>query len=65
MMTGYRAIAAMLDALARWLEDGAAGGLPPKFLVGQAVIAIREVAATARAEAELAHFPPDADGGQP
>jgi hypothetical protein len=59
-----RAIAVMLDALAGWLEDGQAGGLPPKFLVVQAVIAIREIAGTAWAEAELGHFPPGADKGE-
>jgi hypothetical protein len=60
-MNPLRAIAAMLEALAGWLEEGQAGGLPAKWLVGQAVTAIREVAATARADAELAHFPPDTD----
>ncbi len=60
-MNPLRPIAARLEALARWLEDGLAGGLPPKWIVAQAVIAIREIAATARAEAELAHFMPDAD----
>jgi hypothetical protein len=51
-VSGYRAIAAMLEALAGWLDDAAAGGLPSKWLVGQAIAAIREIAATARAEDE-------------
>ena len=62
-MSGYRALAAALEALAGWLDDGAGAGLPTKWLVAQAVIAIREIAATARAEAELTHLLPGADQG--
>jgi hypothetical protein len=45
-VSGYRAIAAALEALAGWLDDGTGAGLPTKWLVAQAVIAIREIAGT-------------------
>ena len=58
-------LAARLEALAGWLDDGRAGGQPPVYLVDQAVIAVRQIAATARAEAEVARILPDDydDGG--
>jgi hypothetical protein len=65
VVSPLRVLAAALEALAGWLDDGAAGGLPTKFLVAQAVIALREIAATARAEAELVHLLRAADKGEP
>jgi hypothetical protein len=58
VVSSYRAIAAAFEALAGWLDDGTGAGRPTKWLVAQAVIAIREIAATARAEAKVSHFPP-------
>ena len=57
-MTALQLLAARLEALAGYIEDGLAGGRPPKYLARQAAIAVREIAATARAEGKLGHFPP-------
>jgi hypothetical protein len=47
-MTGYRAIAAALEALARWIDDQLAGGGPAKWVAQQASTAAREIARQAR-----------------
>ena len=56
-MIALRLLAARLEAVAGYLEDGLAAGKPPKYLARQAAMAVREIAATARAEAQLEHFP--------
>ena len=50
-------LAARLEGLAGYVEDGLASGKPTKHLAQQAAVALREIAATARAEAAAAHFP--------
>jgi hypothetical protein len=55
------ALAARLEAVARWLDDGRGAGEPAAYLVDQGVIAIRQIAATARAEAEAGHILPEVD----
>ena len=59
-MTPLQALAARLEAVAGFVEDGLAAGAPPKYLARQAAAAAREIAATARAEAEVAHHLPEA-----
>jgi F0F1-type ATP synthase assembly protein I len=49
-VNSYLAIAAMLEALAGWLDDELAGGKPPKYLVHVAVGGALYVAEVARLE---------------
>jgi hypothetical protein len=53
-VTGYQRIAIMLEALAGWLDEELAGGVPPKYLVQQASAAARHVAGIARTEGKTA-----------
>ena len=46
-MNDCRFIAAALDELAEWIDDGLASGRPPKHLAQQAAIALRHFAVVA------------------
>jgi hypothetical protein len=50
IMAAFNTIADALDQRAAWLEDQLAGGEPPKWLVREAVIAQRYIAAVARGD---------------
>ena len=60
MTSALRVLAARLEAVAGWVDGELAAGQPERWVAAQAAIAAREIAATARADAELAHFSPDA-----
>jgi hypothetical protein len=47
-VTGAQATAAMLEAIAAWIDDQLASGGPPKWIAGQAAQAIRYVASMLR-----------------
>ena len=51
MISGY-VIAVMLEALARWIDDELAGGVPAKWVAIQAAAGCRYIAVEAKA-AEL------------
>jgi hypothetical protein len=52
-VNGYTAIAAELQAITEWVETELAAGQPCKYLLQQAVLAIRTVEASARLLADL------------
>lgn len=49
MISGYH-FAAMLDALAGWIDDQLAGGVPAKWVAYQSAAGIRYVSAEAKAD---------------